>query len=69
MTAAGLSFVHRFEPGTAPGLICPIGDKVLYAVPGVPYEMHAMMNGTILPDLKRRAGLSSADPRGPSDAS
>lgn len=47
------------QPGTAPGLICPIGDKVLYAVPGVPYEMHAMMNGTILPDLKRRAGLSS----------
>ena len=47
------------QPGTAPGLICPIGDKVLYAVPGVPYEMHAMMNGTILPDLKRRAGLSA----------
>ncbi|MBK6658171.1 MAG: CinA family nicotinamide mononucleotide deamidase-related protein [Proteobacteria bacterium] len=47
------------QPGTAPGLICPIGDKVLYAVPGVPYEMHAMMDGTILPDLKRRAGLSS----------
>ncbi len=47
------------QPGTAPGLICPIGGKVLYAVPGVPYEMHAMMNGTILPDLKRRAGLSN----------
>ena len=47
------------QPGTAPGLICPIGEKVLYAVPGVPYEMHVMMNGTILPDLKRRAGLSS----------
>ena len=47
------------QPGTAPGLICPIGEKVLYAVPGVPYEMHVMMNGTIVPDLKRRAGLSS----------
>ncbi len=47
------------QPGTAPGLVCPIGTKVLYAVPGVPYEMHVMMNGTILPDLKRRAGLSS----------
>ncbi len=47
------------QPGTAPGLICPIGEKVLYAVPGVPYEMHVMMNGTILPDIKRRAGLSS----------
>ena len=47
------------QPGTAPGLICPIGAQVLYAVPGVPYEMHVMMNGSILPDLKRRAGLSS----------
>src|SRR6185312_7641242 len=25
--------------GTAPGLICPLGNKVIYAVPGVPYEM------------------------------
>ena len=47
------------QPGTAPGLICPIGDKVLYAVPGVPYEMHVMMNNCILPDLQRRAGLAS----------
>lgn len=45
------------QPGTAPGLICPVGEKVIYAVPGVPYEMHAMMEGTILPDLIRRAGL------------
>ncbi|MBX9608958.1 MAG: competence/damage-inducible protein A, partial [Gammaproteobacteria bacterium] len=22
------------QPGTAPGLVCPIGEKVLYAVPG-----------------------------------
>lgn len=43
-------------PGTAPGLVCPIGDKVIYAVPGVPYEMHEMMEGTILPDLRRRSG-------------
>ena len=47
------------QPGTAPGLVCPIGDKVLYAVPGVPHEMRTMMTGTILPDLKRRAGLNS----------
>ena len=46
------------QPGTAPGLICPIGEKVIYAVPGVPNEMRTMMNGTILDDLKRRAGLS-----------
>src|SRR5437867_5682905 len=26
--------------GTAPGLICPVGaDKVIYAMPGVPWEM------------------------------
>jgi nicotinamide-nucleotide amidase len=43
-------------PGTAPGLICPIGDKVIYAVPGVPHEMRTMMNGTILADLQRRSG-------------
>jgi nicotinamide-nucleotide amidase len=46
-------------PGTAPGLICPIGDKVMYAVPGVPFEMHEMMEGTILPDLQRRAGTAA----------
>ncbi len=47
------------QPGTAPGLVCPIGDKVIYAVPGVPHEMRTMMRGTILRDLKRRAGLSA----------
>ena len=45
-------------PGTAPGLVCPIGDKVIYAVPGVPREMREMMEGTILPDLRARAGVS-----------
>ena len=46
-------------PGTAPGLICPVGDKVIYAVPGVPFEMRMMMEGTILPDLRRRAGTTA----------
>lgn len=46
-------------PGTAPGLVCPLGDKVIYAVPGVPSEMREMFLGTILPDLRRRAGQSS----------
>lgn len=46
-------------PGTAPGLICPVGDKVIYAVPGVPYEMREMVGGTVLPDLQRRAGVSA----------
>ncbi len=44
------------QPGTAPGLICPIGDKVVFAVPGVPYEMQEMVAGTVIPELRRRAG-------------
>lgn len=47
------------QPGTAPGLICPVGEKVIYAVPGVPYEMHQMMHSAILPDLIERAGLKA----------
>ena len=42
--------------GTAPGLICPVGDKVIYAVPGVPHEMYDMMDRAILRDLRRRSG-------------
>jgi nicotinamide-nucleotide amidase len=38
--------------GTAPGLICPVGHKVIYAVPGVPYEMAEMFERAILPDLR-----------------
>jgi nicotinamide-nucleotide amidase len=40
--------------GTAPGLICPVGQKVVYAVPGVPYEMTDMFERAILPDLLAR---------------
>jgi nicotinamide-nucleotide amidase len=40
--------------GTAPGLICPVGHKVIYAVPGVPYEMSDMFERGILPDIQRR---------------
>ena len=40
--------------GTAPGLICPIGNKVAYAVPGVPHEMAEMFVRGILPDLRAR---------------
>ena len=46
-------------PGTAPGLVCPVGDKVIYAVPGVPSEMREMVAGTILPDLRRRMGQTA----------
>ena len=40
--------------GTAPGLICPVGDKVVYAVPGVPHEMKDMLERAVLPDLRAR---------------
>ena len=45
--------------GTAPGLICPVGNKVIFAVPGVPHEMHDMLARAILPDLLQRSGVSA----------
>ena len=47
------------QPGTAPGLCCPIGDQVIYAVPGVPWEMTQMIDGFVLPDLRERAGITA----------
>jgi len=47
--------------GTAPGLICPLGHKVLYAVPGVPYEMADMFERGILPDLRQRMADNGED--------
>ena len=46
--------------GTAPGVRAEIDGKVIYAVPGVPYEMHLMLNEQVLPDLLTRAGESAA---------
>ena len=54
----GASLIAQM-PGTAPGLVCPVGAQVIYAVPGVPYELREMFEGTILGDLRRRAGLRS----------
>ncbi len=45
--------------GTAPGLCCPVDDKVVYAVPGVPYEMQLMVTEHVVPDLLRRSGQVS----------
>jgi nicotinamide-nucleotide amidase len=45
--------------GTAPGLMCPVGEKVMYAMPGVPHEMHDMLARAVLPDLLRRSGEAS----------
>jgi nicotinamide-nucleotide amidase len=55
MVPVGASRIPQ-QPGTAPGLICPVGDKVIFAVPGVPSEMREMVAGTVIPELRRRAG-------------
>ncbi len=54
------SAVIEQRRGTAPGLICPVGDKVLYLLPGVPHEMKEMMERAVLPDLRGRAGVASS---------
>ena len=55
--------VNPAMPGTAAGLICPLGGayqgKVIYAVPGVPWEMKQMVLEGVLPDLAERAGISA----------
>lgn len=70
---AGATAIADPQPGTAPGLICPVGDdgagaggeggagagKVVYAVPGVPRELQAIVTGAVLPDLRRRAGTAA----------
>lgn len=58
MVPRGATVIEQTR-GTAPGLICPVGDKVMYAVPGVPHEMHDMLQRAVLPDLLRRSGSSS----------
>jgi len=56
----GATPIREPQPGTAPGLVCPApGGKVLYAVPGVPYEMQRIVGQAILPDLRRRSGQTS----------
>ena len=71
------ALVMDVQPGTAPGLICPVrravegpdppasgrgpaggadAEKVIYAVPGVPWEMQKMVSECVLPDLQARAG-------------
>jgi len=42
--------------GSAPGVRMEIGAGVVYAMPGVPFEMTAMFTESVLPDLLRRAG-------------
>jgi nicotinamide-nucleotide amidase len=55
LVPAGATIIPQ-RRGTAPGLICPVGDKVIYAVPGVPHEMKEMLERAVLPDLTARSG-------------
>jgi nicotinamide-nucleotide amidase len=45
--------------GTAPGIRAELDGKVIYAVPGVPYEMQKMIVEQVLPDLLERSGESA----------
>ncbi|HEY1828118.1 MAG TPA: nicotinamide-nucleotide amidohydrolase family protein, partial [Acidimicrobiales bacterium] len=56
----GASIIEQ-RVGTAPGLICPVGNKVIYAVPGVPYEMTEMFERAILPDLRARMAAAGEE--------
>ncbi|MEY3073401.1 MAG: hypothetical protein RLZZ554_75 [Actinomycetota bacterium] len=58
MVPKGASVIPQ-RRGTAPGLVCPVGDKVIYAVPGVPFELFEMFERAILPDLLARSGSQS----------
>src|SRR5829696_4177050 len=44
LVPVGATAIADPQPGTAPGLLCPVGDKVIYAVPGVPYEMREIVS-------------------------
>ena len=53
----GARFIEQ-SGGAAPGLICEVGDKVVYALPGVPWELQEMLDREVVPDLRRRAADS-----------
>lgn len=42
--------------GTAPGVILRVERTILIALPGVPSEMEAIFNGSVVPLLKKEAG-------------
>jgi nicotinamide-nucleotide amidase len=48
--------VIRNQLGTAPGLWIEVDQKIYVVMPGVPYEMEAMMEFTEIPKLKEKFG-------------
>ena len=47
----------RNKTGTAPGMWFDVDGKIFMSMPGVPYEMKAMMENDVLPKLKQRFKL------------
>lgn len=51
------------QPGSAPGIVASFDfagvAKLIYCVPGVPWEMREMMNEFIIDDMIERAGLTA----------
>ncbi|MGK9368946.1 competence/damage-inducible protein A [Melioribacter sp. Ez-97] len=48
----------RNSRGTAPGIWIEKENKIFIAMPGVPYEMHLMMESFVIPKLKEKLGDS-----------
>jgi len=48
--------VIRNQYGTAPGLWIEQEEKIFVVMPGVPYEMEAMIESTVVPKLKDKLG-------------
>ncbi|MBL7891743.1 MAG: competence/damage-inducible protein A [Bacteroidia bacterium] len=47
----------RNKNGTAPGMCFDVNGKLFFSMPGVPYEMKAMMEQDVLPMIKQRFKL------------
>jgi nicotinamide-nucleotide amidase len=51
-----IASVIRNQLGTAPGLWIEKDQKIYVVMPGVPYEMEAMMESAVIPKLRERIG-------------
>lgn len=48
---------HVIDPvGTAPGFWTDVNGRLLFVLPGVPWEMSEMMDKAVLPQLQKRSG-------------